>query len=191
MTGWLLLALVALAICGLAFSAAGLKAYIRLVDPWRLESASWTGDLTQGLIVLVATFALLGLGFASGQAYAYVAAASTAGIEAVGVWVIWLIRRPRESPASTSRPSTKRALTSSNVRANSVDTETVERPIRILGIPGSHRRASYNRQLRVVSGHEEVRTRPPGSSASARALEGQALRRRANSKDAHPGGECS
>ena len=88
----------ALVVLGLPVAAAGLVAYIRLVDPFRIDAALWIGDLTQGVIVLVATLAFLALAFASGEAYAYVAAASSAGLEAVGIWLLWLIRRVRGAP---------------------------------------------------------------------------------------------
>jgi hypothetical protein len=64
---------VALVVSGLAVAAVGLKSYIRLVDRFRIDVASWIGDLTQGVIVLVATLALLALAVVSGEPYAYVA----------------------------------------------------------------------------------------------------------------------
>ena len=94
--------LVALAVSGLAVAALGLKSYIRLVDRLRIDVGSWIGDLTQGVIVLVATLVLLTLAVASGDPYAYVAAAATAGTEAVGVWLLWLIRRLREAPVRST-----------------------------------------------------------------------------------------
>ncbi len=110
MTEWLPAILVALAVFSLAAAAVGLIAYIRLVDPFRVALELWIGDLTQGLIVLVATLAFLALAFASGEAYAYVAAAATAGAEAAGAWLLCLIRPlrtthsapPACSPASLS-----------------------------------------------------------------------------------------
>jgi hypothetical protein len=102
MTEWLTAVVVALTVCGLAVTAVGLIAYICLVDRFRVDVASWIGDLTQGVIVLVATLALLTLAVVSDEPYAYVAAAATAGAEAVGVWLLWLISRLREGPARTT-----------------------------------------------------------------------------------------
>jgi hypothetical protein len=36
---------------------------------------------------------------ASGEPYAYVTAAAIAGVEAVEVWLLWLLNRAREAPA--------------------------------------------------------------------------------------------
>ena len=102
MTEWLAASVAALVLPGLAVAAAGQVAYIRLVDPFRIDAASWIGDLTQGVIVLVATLAFLALAFASREAYAYVAAASSAGLEAADIWLLWLIRRVRRAPAGTA-----------------------------------------------------------------------------------------
>lgn len=99
---WLSTSVVALVFLGLTLAAVGLIAYIRLIDPFRLDAALWIGDLTQGVIVLVATLALLALAFASGEAYAYVAAASSASVEAAGIWLLWLISRFRGAPAGTT-----------------------------------------------------------------------------------------
>jgi hypothetical protein len=112
MTDWLTAGIVALAVLGLSLGAVGLIAYIRLVDPFRVDAASWIGDLTQGVIVLVATLAFLALGFASREPYAYLAAASTAGLEAVGIWLLWLIRRVRAAPAHTTGSAKPRPLAS-------------------------------------------------------------------------------
>lgn len=103
---------VALVVSGLALAAVGLMSYIRLVDRFRIDVASRIGDLTQGVIVLVATLALLTLAVASGEPYTYVAAAATAGAEAVGVWLLWLIRRLREAPARTTASANSQPLAS-------------------------------------------------------------------------------
>jgi hypothetical protein len=52
MTEWLAAIVVALVVFGLAAAAVGLIAYIRLVDPFRVNVASWIGDLTQGVMSL-------------------------------------------------------------------------------------------------------------------------------------------
>ena len=93
---------VSLVVSSLGVAAVGLTSYIRLVDRFRVDFASWVGDLTQGVIVLVATLALLAFAFTSGEPYAYVAAAATAGTEAIDVWLLWLISRLREAPARTT-----------------------------------------------------------------------------------------
>lgn len=93
---------VALVVFGLAVAAVGLRRYVRLVDPFRVDVASWIGDITEGAIVLVATLALLAFAFASGKQYAYVAAAAIAGTEAIEVWLLWLTRRLREAPGRTT-----------------------------------------------------------------------------------------
>lgn len=110
MTEWRTAIVVALAVCGLAVAAAGLIAYIRLVDRFRVDVASWIGDLTQGAIVLVATLGLLALGFASGAPYAYLAAAAAAGVEGVAIWLLWLISRLRAAPARTTTSASSRSL---------------------------------------------------------------------------------
>ena len=93
---------VSLVVSSLGVAAVGLKSYIRLVDRFRVDVASWVGDLTQGVIVLVAMLALLAFAFTSGEPYAYVAAAATAGTGAIDVWLLWLISRLREAPARTT-----------------------------------------------------------------------------------------
>ena len=120
---------VALVLSGLAVAAVGLKSYIRLVDRLRIDVASWIGDLTQGVIVFVATLALLTLAIASGEPYAYVAAAATAGAEAVGRWRLWLISRLREAPARTaafvnSQPLASRDGSSAGRRLSSNELST-------------------------------------------------------------------
>jgi hypothetical protein len=112
MTEWLAAIVVALVLFGLAVAAVGLIAYIRLVDPFRVDVASWIGDLTQGVIVLVATLAFLALAFVSGEPYAYVAATATACVEGVANWLLWLISRSREAPARTTASANARPLAS-------------------------------------------------------------------------------
>jgi hypothetical protein len=113
MTEWLAAIVVALVVFGLAMAAVGLIAYIRLVDPFRVDVASWIGDLTQGVIVLVATLAFLALAFVSGEPYAYVAAAATACVEGVAIWLLSLSRfREAEAPARTTASANARPLPS-------------------------------------------------------------------------------
>jgi hypothetical protein len=47
--------------------------------------ARWIRDLTEGVIVLVATLVSLVLALESGELYAYVAAAATAGTEGIAI----------------------------------------------------------------------------------------------------------
>jgi hypothetical protein len=88
MTEWLAAIVVALVVFGLAAAAVGLIAYIRLL-------------------------AFLALAFVSGEPYAYVAAAATACVEGVAIWLLWLSRfREAEAPARTTASANARPLAS-------------------------------------------------------------------------------
>jgi hypothetical protein len=79
---------------GLGLTVAALPGIINSPDPLQLGKDAWIGEVLQAVFASFLGLALLGLGLALDDTYLQRAAIATAGIEAVSIWIVWLIAHP-------------------------------------------------------------------------------------------------